>query len=85
MEARGKSSALSAANAIANHLRDWLSSGSSAPRATAVAEPVGGVEGRHGSGVECHETDQGTEDTSGGIGDPKEEEGANRTEVFSRA
>ncbi|CAM9366941.1 unnamed protein product [Ascophyllum nodosum] len=75
MEARGKSSALSAANAIANHLRDWLSSGSSAPRATAVAEPVGGVEGRHGSGVECHETDQGTEDTSGGIGDPKEEEG----------
>lgn len=25
MEARGKSSAMSAANAIANHLRDWLS------------------------------------------------------------
>eukprot|EP00904_Undaria_pinnatifida_P003044 jgi/Undpi1/12740/HiC_scaffold_6.g02408.m1 len=37
IEARGKSSAMSAANAIANHLRDWLSSPAAAAPAASAA------------------------------------------------
>ncbi|CAM9709999.1 unnamed protein product, partial [Laminaria digitata] len=43
IEARGKSSAMSAANSIANHLRDWLSPPAAASAAAAVAGVSMGV------------------------------------------
>lgn len=59
IEARGKSSALSAANAIANHLRDWLSCPTGATEAVSMGvfsdgNPYGVPEGLvYSFPVEC--------------------------------